>query len=241
MGTRRGVSTQKNCLTCETRERTEWCVLSEREMKLIDGAKIARDHLPGDVIYHQGDPAHGIYCVENGLIGLRRLDAEGNSVLVRLAYAGDTIGYRSLLAGEAQRLGAEALKPSTVCFIDRATVRELLETNPALGLRFLKRASRDLGDIEDKFVQAATLDIKGRLAHLLLVLKERCATAGANGEVVLELPISRQDLAAMVGVRPETMSRTIRQLEDAGVAFFSGRKVRVPKIDALIDQIDLDG
>jgi CRP-like cAMP-binding protein len=216
-------------------------VLSARELTLINDGKIAREYLPGDVVYHQGDPANGIHCVESGLVGLRRLDAEGNSVLVRLAYAGDTIGYRALLAGEAQRLGAEALKPSTVCFIDQATVRGLLQTNPALGLRFLKRASKDLGDIEDKFVQSATLDIKARLAHLLLVLKERCATAGANGELILELPISRQDLAAMVGVRPETMSRTIRQLEDEGVAFFSGRKVRVPKLDTLIEQIDLDG
>lgn len=229
-----------NCFTCQVRERTEWCVLTEREQELIETSKTARDYLPGDVIYHQGDPCEGVYCVESGLIGLRKLDADGNSVLVRLANAGDTIGYRSFLAGESHRLGAEALKASTVCYIPLATVRAFLQENPALGLRFLQRTANQLGETEEKFLQSTSLDIHARFAHLLLVLKDRFATGTNIGPVTFELPLSRQDMAAMIGVRPETMSRAIRKFEEAGLARFTGRTVNVPSVESLIDAVAID-
>lgn len=233
-------SPSTSCLTCETRGQTEWCVLAPADLKLIDESKITRKYLPGDVIYHQGAPCAGVFCIQSGLVGLRKVDAEGHSVLVRLAHGGDTIGYRTFLAGEEHQLGAEALKPSTLCFIPQAMVRKFLDTNPSLGLRFLQHTVRDLEETEDKFLQSATLDLKARVAHLLLVFKDRFSRPDADGMLVLDLPISRQDMAAMIGVRPETMSRAIRKFEDDGIAFFSGRQVRVPDLSVLIDQLQLD-
>ncbi|MBM3564972.1 MAG: Crp/Fnr family transcriptional regulator [Alphaproteobacteria bacterium] len=228
------------CAFCQARERTEWCGLDRADVKTIDEVKSARTYMPGDVLYHQGDSCAGVYCVRAGLIGLRKLDHDGNSALVRLAYAGDTIGYRSFLAGETHHLSAEVLKPSRVCFIEQATARRILEGNPALGLRFLRHATRDLDDAEDKFLQSTNSDIRMRMAHLLFILKDRFATENKDGRMTLELPLSRQDMAAMIGVRPETMSRAIRKLEDDGLAFFSGRTVRVPDTAALFAEIEFE-
>jgi CRP-like cAMP-binding protein len=229
-----------HCFTCQARARTEWCALSDADLKLIDDSKLDRDHAPGDVLYHQGDPCTGVYCIQSGLVGLRKVGADGSSVLVRLAQPGDTIGYRSFLAGEEHNLSAEVLKPSLVCFIDRAVTRKLLDTKPELGLRFLKRLADDLDAAEDKFLQLTSFDIRARLAHLLLVLKERFAAEEKDGALKLELPLSRQDMAAMIGVRPETMSRAISKFEDDGIAFFSGRTVQVPDISVLFDEIDAE-
>ncbi len=229
-----------NCFACQTRERTEWCALSERDLKLVDESKTTREYLPGDVLYHQGDACVGVYCVQSGLVGLRKVDHDGNSVLVRLAYPGDTIGYRSFLAGEEHHLSAEVLKPATLCFVERAVARRMLETNPALGLRFLKRMAHDLDDAEDKFLESTNSDIRVRLAHLLFVLKDRFTVESGNGKLTLELPLSRQDMAAMIGVRPETMSRAIRKFEDDGLAFFTGRTVQVPDVAALFAEIEVE-
>lgn len=229
-----------NCFTCQVRERTEWCVLTEAEQRLIDSSKVAKNVMPGDVIFHQGDACQGIFCIEDGLIGLRRLDADGNSVLVRLAYPGDTVGYRSFLAGESHRLSAEALKPSTVCYIPQATVKKFLAENPALGLRFLQRSATELDETEEKFLQSTSHDIRTRFAHLLLVMRERFTKSQSNGSVTLELPLSRQDMAAMIGVRPETMSRAIRKFEEEGLAKFSGRTVEVPSVQSLLDAIEIE-
>ncbi|MCB2100416.1 MAG: Crp/Fnr family transcriptional regulator [Rhodobacterales bacterium] len=225
------------CFSCPNRERTEWCVLTEAETKFLVGRKKSRRYLPGETIYRQGDPCNGIYCVESDMVGIRRNDPDGNSILLGIAYEGTILGYRSYLADEEHRCSAEALKACTLCFIDAATLRQLLQGNPDLGLQFLKRTARALGQAEDKFFQSVTLTIRTRFAHLLLVMKDRYGQEHDDGGLVMELPLSRQDLASMIGVRPESMSRLIRRFEDEGIAFFSGRRVHVPRLHILMDEI----
>jgi CRP/FNR family transcriptional regulator len=239
MNRQTGTSDRGDCFTCQGRQRSEWCVLGEEELALLNRAKISREYVPGEPLFREGDPCSGVYCIESGLVGIRRLDAGGSSLLVRLAYPGDTVGYRAVLADENHRAAAEAVQGGSVCFIDRATVRALLERNPALGLRFLGRATRELDAAEERALLGATMTLRARFAHLLLVFKDRFATSAGDGAFTLELPLSRQDLAAMVGARPESMSRAIRSLEDDGVARFSGRTVHVPRLDTLLDEIDL--
>jgi len=229
-----------NCFTCQNRSHTEWCVLTDDELSRFNGTKASREYLPGEVIFHEGDPCVGVHCLESGLVGFRKSDIDGNSTLLALAYPGRTLGYRAFLAGEDHSTTAEALKPSRVCFIDRATVRGLLDHNPALGFQFLRTVSRDLGEVEEKFHQGVTMSVRARFLHLLLVLKDRYATVTDNGSMTLELPLSRQDLAAMIGTRPETLARTIRQIENDGIARFSGRIMTAPSIHALLDELALE-
>ena len=229
----------KNCFTCQTRARTEWCVLSDDELSLVDEAKVYREYLPGEVVFHEGDPCRGVHCIESGLVGIRKTNAGGDEILLRLSYPGDTMGYRSFLAADDHNNSAETLESSVLCFINAPTVRALLEKNPSLGLRFLRHAARDLGAAEENVLQSATLAVRPRFIHLLLVLKDRYGTTSENGELVLDLPLSRQDMAAMIGIRPESMSRAIRSLEEDDLARFSGRRVHVPRVDDLFGELEI--
>ena len=62
---------------------------------------------------------------------------------------------------------------------------------------------------------------------------------GDDGVLTLQLPLSRKDVAAVLGARRESIARAIRALEDDGVATFRGRAVRVPDLDTLLDEIDV--
>lgn len=232
-------STSRDCFTCQTRGQTEWCVLTDEELKLVNHGKSCREYLPGETVFHEGDSCAGLHCIESGLIGIRKMNAGGSEVLLRLCHPGDTMGYRSYLAGDDHNNSAEALEPTVLCFIDGATVRDLLKMNPSLGLRFLRHAAQDLNAAEEKILQSSTLPVRARFAHLLLVLKDRYGVTGDNGEMNLELPLSRQDMAAMIGIRPESMSRTIRSFEKNNVAHFSGRRVFVPDLEGLLDQLEI--
>ena len=226
-----------NCFTCQVRQKTEWCVLSEQELEQVNRAKHNRQYLPGDVLFHEGDENRGIHCIQSGLLGVRKYDADGNSMLLRLAHPGETLGYRSFLSGEHHRDSAEVLKQGTICFIERDPIRRILVDNPNLGLRFLQRATRELGDADDRVLRNVTLSVRARFVHLMLVLRDRFGASEENGAVSLELPLSRQDLAAMIGTRPETVSRTVRQLEADGIARFTGRMVHVPVFARLLDEV----
>lgn len=227
-----------SCFDCKNRSRTEWSVLNDDELTRLEKTRGCRTVAAGEPIYFEGDPCDGVFCVESGLIGVRKGDSEGNSVLLRLATPGDTLGYRAYLASEAHHTSAEALATTRLCFLPRTGLRELLSENPELGLRFLKHAAADLDDTELKLLQSAAQTARERLVHVLLVLREQMEVmSSSDGIVVFDLPISRQDLASMIRARPETLSRTIRQMEIEGIVSFNGRTVRIPSIDALLDEI----
>jgi CRP-like cAMP-binding protein len=222
------------------RDRSEWGVLKDDEVKTLNESKICNTYKPGQVIFYQGNPCLGVYCIERGTVAIRKTDASGNSVLVRLAHEGQTLGYRTYFAGGGYTASSEALTEARICFVDRAAVRRLLDHNPSLGLQFLKRIADDLRSSEEQRLAAASLSVRTRMAHLLLVLKDRCATVDDDGTLIIELPLARQDIAAMLGTRPETIARTTKALEQDGIAEFRGRHVLVPDLDALLDEVELD-
>ena len=75
------------------------------------------------------------------------------------------------------------------------------------------------------------------LLTLLLVLMDRHGQDSGDGSRMMQLPLSRRDLASMIGARHETLSRIISRLEEDGVARFSGRTVHVAQPNALLDEL----
>jgi len=209
-------------------ESADWCVLDEFNLTKVEKLASSRFYRFGESIFLEGDAVKGVYYVQSGLLGVRKADRNGNDTLIKIASEGDTLGYRPLIAAQPHRASAEALRDSIVRFLDKDTVLHLIEDSPALGLNFLKRAARELGDMEQRFHEQITLDTRTRFAHLMMVMKEKHGNIQPDGSMDLDLPLSRSDIAAMLGVRRESVSRAIRELEEARLAFFSARKVIVP-------------
>ena len=228
----------QSCAVCHVWRRSDWHDLDDAARQRLGRGRRRKDYGPGEMVFAQGTDNDGVYCVSGGTVGIRRLDHNGNSVLLGLAYPGDTIGYRSFLTGGAHKTGAEALGPSVLCHIDRATLSGLLAGSPSLGMRFLQRSIGELEQAYEMKFRQATLSNRHKLVHLLLILVGRHGHPHANGSQSIELPVSRRDLASMVGARHETISRIIGRLETDGVAHFSGRQVTIPSMEALAAEID---
>lgn len=237
---RAGTPRAGNCFTCDSRESSEWCVLPDEDLRILNQAKVTNVYEPGQVVFYQGNPCLGIHCLESGLVGLRKTDDRGNTLIARLFHGGETMGYLAYFAETGYTGTAEALAPTRVCFVDRATVRALLERNPLLGHRFLVRIATNLQQAEDARLANVALPLRAQVAHLLLVFKERFGSMAEDGTLTIGLPVARRDLAAMLGTRPESLSRALRQLGDDGVARVDGRRVIVPDLDALIDELEVD-
>ncbi|MGD9507476.1 MAG: Crp/Fnr family transcriptional regulator [Geminicoccaceae bacterium] len=223
----------ESCLTCTNRAHSNWRLLSEEELTRLDRSRRVVSRAPGEAIFEQGDPATAVYCVRCGAVTLRHLDSDGNSVTLGLRYPGDLLGQHALLAGGEQRVSAEAIGPTTVCVIDGPAVNDSLARNPELARDMLRRAALELEQAQDSIVRSATLSNRARLITLLLQLLRRHGEPAPDGCFHLHLPLPRRDLASMIGIRHETLSRLIARLESEGLARFSGRKVTVPSLPAL--------
>ena len=79
-----------------------------------------------------------------------------------------------------------------------------------------------------------------QLVSVLLDLRHKHGTVDDDGILHIKLPMTRQQLAAMVGTRPETLARTLGALTTEGIALFEGRNVRVPDLDSLFDEVEAE-
>ncbi len=229
------------CLRTKFHQSETWSSLDASDLRKVQQSAICCEINTGGTIYFEGDDCKGAYFVKEGLFGLRKEDQNGFSTLIRLVYSGETIGYRALIAKEQHRETAEALKPTTFCFLPGQVIIELIEKNPLVGLKLLAHSARLLGESQDRFHEAVTLNIRHRFSRLLLRLLEQYKAYNENGcptqldgSVDFEMPINRTELASMLGVRRESLSRVISELQTEELVKFSGRTVKILNYDNLL-------
>lgn len=214
------------CKDCRHWCATEWSALALSELERLDCGRRGRTFLPGEPIYHEGDEATGVYCVSDGLVGIRKSNSDGESVLLRLIRPGQTFGFRSFLTNTAHQVSAEALKQTRICHLPAQVLRQASQGSQALTQRFLDHMARDMADLESKVLETVTASCRVRFLRLLVEFVGD--DEDKRDGVEIDLPVSRQDIAAMIGVRSETMSRVIRAIQDEGLASFHGRRVAIP-------------
>jgi len=215
----------------------ELSALSDNDVSQFNSKITCRRYKVGETLFMQDEPCKGLYFIEQGLIAVRKVDKDGRTAVVRLGFNGDTLGYRPMLAKERHRASADVIKAATVCFMDTKTMMEILHHNPELGIKFLERTAKALGDVEERFFEVAALNVRVRLVHLILLLSDRFGVVSDDGLLILELPLTRRDMASMIGAQPESVSRTIHDLQVEGLASFSGRYVHVAEYDLLADEL----
>lgn len=221
------------CHSCASRAYSAWNLLSEADLQFLSDHKKTRHYKAGQIIFFQDDPCYGVYCIESGLVALRKTDEQGRSVIVRLVHPGETVGYRTFFSGGNFTSSAESLAKCRVCFIEKSVLEYLLDRNKEVMRDFTRQLANELKRSEEDMLYRSTLPARARLAHLLLNLLAHADIELKRKDLEWELPLSRQDMAAILGIRPETIARTLHSFEEEGVAHFEGRKVKVPQLDLL--------
>ena len=226
-----------SCRDSPSRKTTEWSALDDEELGCIDQAKLTRSYEPGEVVFHQGDVCRGVYCIQSGLVGLRRVDEDGNSALLRLCKARKRMVRDITFNKHEHRNTAEVLVPTVTCLIRRSLVARLLNRNPKLGERFLGHCLADMTRTEADYARSLTLKMKARFLHVPMIFHEQTGYRDQYQNFVLELPIQRRQLADLVGATPESVSRIIRSLETDGLLRFEDRRVSFSDIDRIFQEI----
>lgn len=197
-----------------------------RDRDALVQATRVRVYEAGQTIYNQDDQCAGLYCIESGLTGVRRLDEHGNAALLGLGQTGDILGYRALLTGNAHLNTVEALTSCRICFTDAASLRRTMDHNPSLKEAMHRLALENLSRVEAKCAVLLTRGLKLRLLALLDVLKERFAKHIDEHSYFIDLPILRKDLAGLLGAEPASLSRLIRDVSADGIVF-DGQRIFV--------------
>ena len=166
----------------------------------------------GEIIYRAGEDSDTLYIVSKGKAKIYRLSESGKEQLIRILHVGEFTGELALFNESIHEAYAEAMESLEVCRMKRSDLQEILIKYPSISLRILSELSNRLGEAEKQTTRFATEKVETRIA---LFLAECIDDKGQPGEFTL--PMSKKNLASYLGTTPETVSRKLYELEDAGL------------------------
>lgn len=179
----------------------------KQKQELLDGA-LHRDYRKGQFLFHEDEEVDSLYVIRKGSVKLSTWDSEGREQIVGIFTDNDVIWEGMFLEESRYPYSAVCLKASHICRIRREDF-ECVVSDRAVALKVIGMLSRKLHDANARNLLLSTSDPKSRIAGFLLYRREHTT------EPVLTLRLD--EIAASLALRPETVSRKIRELVRDGL------------------------
>ncbi len=178
----------------------------EKQLKVIERSNISQMKKE-EALFEEGDKVDGIYIIHSGRVKLCSYDTEGRERIITIFSSGDTIWEGILIEGSTYPYHAICMEAASICKIYKKDLEEAM-TDPAIAVRMIGLLSRKLHKANERNMLLSVNDPKARLAGLLLM---RSSDAGSD-----TITMRLDDIAGSINLRPETISRKIRELDREG-------------------------
>jgi CRP-like cAMP-binding protein len=170
----------------------------------------------GSTFFREGDAAVAFFVLTDGSVKLTQIAPEGHQVVLRLVGPGDAFGGVAALGGAAYPITAEAVTDASALEWPGPVMAGLMERYPRLALNALQFVAARLHELQVQYRQLATERVERRVARALLRLVHQAGRRIESG-VLIDLPLSRDDIAQMTGTTLYTVSRIISRFEADGL------------------------
>ncbi|MCM0648238.1 Crp/Fnr family transcriptional regulator [Clostridium swellfunianum] len=223
---------QFSCAECTgkycARKAPIFSVLDNLQLSDVMSMIQRRRYKKGQVIFFEGDVSDKFYIINMGKIKIYKYNKEGKEQILYILSEGDFIGYLSLLKKGKVDFNAEALEDVSVCILTKDDFDKIVKKTPEISLRILENLHDRLVSLENLVQTLSTKDIETRIAALLRNFVKDFGREEEEGTVI-DLPLSREEMANYIGVTRETMSRKLTAMEEEGVIELVGNKKVVIK------------
>ena len=190
--------------------------LEQHELTEIAREARLRKVQAGAYFFYEGDPAAVLYVLHEGRVKFTQVTAEGHSVLLRVIGPGELFGTVAALGDARHPASGQAVTASSALAWNSATIRRLMEQHPRLALNALRFLSLRVAEFQDRYRELATQRVERRVANALLRLIMQIGRP-VEGGILIDLTLSRQDIAEMTGTTLFTASRIMSSWEAQGL------------------------
>jgi CRP/FNR family cyclic AMP-dependent transcriptional regulator len=193
--------------------------LTPAEFEEVTNASEIQDLRRGDVLFREDDPADRLYVVVDGRIAIAKRSIDGRESVVALMENGDLFGEMSLFEPLGRSAEARALEPSQVLVIPYEPIRHIYESRPELLWGVVALLAGRLRNMDVALADSVFLDVTGRTAKRLVEM--------AGGADEFTLPVTQEELAAMVGASRERVNKAIASFVRLGWIAQADRRYRI--------------
>ena len=181
----------------------------------------------GSVILFENDPGDSLFVVREGRVKVVLIGEDGREVILGVLGVGDHFGELALIDDRPRSAHVIAMEDSNLLVLRRDDFRRRVESSPTVAWSLLTELSRRLRRADDKIGGLVLLDVPGRIARLLLDLSEEA------GNPTIEKALTHQTIAQMIGASRETVSRAMKEFQDANWVTVERRRITLADRAAL--------
>jgi CRP/FNR family transcriptional regulator len=205
--------------------------LPDDQLETIAALAREKQYGRGETIFFEGDPGNGFYLIATGQVKVFKMNLLGKEHILHIFGPGEPIGEVAVFHGQPFPASAEALAQSTLLFLPRREFVEVIEAHPSIALNMLAVLSLRLRQFAAQIENLSLKEVPARLASYLLVAAEE----QKSGDIV-NLDISKGQLASLLGTIPETLSRIFARMSDDGLIRVDGRAITILDRQALAER-----
>lgn len=224
--------------------------LNEGDLDELSNLSCAVAYPAGELVFQEGGPSIGLYVILSGLIQYGKLSGRRNRRrILKILGPGDTFGEEALFNSDVCACSgyARAITDASIASIERQAFRSLMEGHPVVARHLCEWLTGQLRVLECKLVELAYEPFEQNLLRLLVVLADRFGERAEAG-LILEIKLSRQDLADLLGAHMDTVIRELSKLQQRGLIAFKEhhlvildetqlRKLAEPQTTCLVEKL----
>lgn len=203
--------------------------VSPQQIQQIAAESRERRYSKGEMLFQKGDPARGFFVVVWGQIKLAFPSPQGNEKVVQVVGPRQSFGEAVMFMDRPYPVFAEAVTDAMVLHIPRKMVTDLLDRDTSFALAMLAGLSIRLHslvqDVESYSLRSSTQRVIGYLLQQCPQDREK--------EVEISLPTSKQVIASLLNLTPETLSRIFHDLSDSGLIEVRGKQITIRAVSKL--------
>ncbi len=204
--------------------------LEDKNLEQIRQIVVEKNPPKGETIFLEGYEANGFYVVVQGKVKIFKVSMDGKEHILHIFGPGEPFAEVPVFTGKTFPANAEAIIKSRLFFFPRDAFVGLISKNPSLALNMLGVLSNRLREFTVQIENLSLKEVPGRLAaYLLLLSKEQ------KNKSIVELNVSKSQLASLLGTIPETLSRIFSKMNAAELIEVEARNIKIVDMEGLED------
>ena len=224
----------RSCRECKVRHCAA-AVLGVKELDLINTSRYEASFQKGDIIIHEGSPTSHIIYLKTGLVKEYVKGTQEKEQILQIVKNYSYLGLSSLFGDKINHYSYAALEDITVCYIDISVFHQLIKQNGSFGYEILVSVARDNLNNFNRFMKQSQKKAYGRVADAILYFSK---VIYESKEFVL--PFTRQELADLIGISRESVTRVLTKFHEDGIVSLHDRHIRIDNLP-MLQQISKNG
>ncbi len=227
------------CRACEARHKGVCGALTPEQLVTLSRHTIKHTLEADTPIVAEGEMEQRFSNILSGVVKLSKLTSDGRRQIVGLQFAPDFVGRPFSDHSDCDIEAATQLK---LCSFSRSALQNLVKANPELEHRLYRQAGRELEEAHNWMLSLGRKTAGQRVAGFLLYVATRINPehAQASAPLLIDLPLSRLDIADFLGLTIETISRELTKLRNSGVIVaVNNRTLEIPDVNRLQEFSDV--